>query len=453
VVTVGAAIVLALAFVFREPFYLGGIQVNEPDHELWFDALERSGMNTVSTTVYAKQGDWDTAHLWWEEEEPAVVREIRGAKALGLHVVLIPRVALDHAFEKNRFLWHGMIMPPTDEGIDAWFVLYREFVLKWAAIAEREGVDVFAVGSELSSLTSTIPVDGAPGLERWYLDAERQEERKRELLGLEERIAARYLHARGDYGFDSLESYLDAEIRTYRDWATRVMWGGGEAAVARINRRRVRLLAHWRRLINGVREIYGGRLTYAANFDQYREVAFWADLDLVGINAYFPLRDVTRPVATPEDLQVALLDGWRRVLADLDALRHEREIGKTRVLFTEIGYAQHANCTIEPWNGTGFSLVYAGERHDLWVWGDQPRDLGERAAAIRALHDAHEELPRPLLQGLLYWKLSTIPAHREIEPFVQILGSDDPVLDEMRRFGKGSLLRRFRRLFVRGDED
>jgi hypothetical protein len=431
---VGAAIAILLVYFSRESFFLGGIQVNEPDHEVWFEALERSGMNTVSTTVYAKQGDWDTAHLWWEEEEPAVVREIRGAKERGLHVVLIPRVALDHAFERNRFLWHGMILPSNDDGIDAWFALYREFVLKWATLAEREDVDVFAVGSELSSLTSTIPVDAVPGLERWYLDAERQEERKRVLLGLEQKIASRYLYARGDYGFDSLDGYLDAEIRTHREWAESVTWGGGERAVERINRRRARLLGHWRELIAGVRQVYRGRLTYAANFDQYREVAFWPDLDLIGINAYFPLRDVTRPAGTPEDLRIALLEGWRTILGDLDAFRHERGIGGMEVLFTEIGYARHVGSTLEPWNGTGFSLVYADERHELWVWGDQPVDLGERAAAIRALHDAHQELERPLLRGLLYWKLSTIPSHREIEPFVQILGSDDPALEELRRF-------------------
>ena len=41
------------------------------------------------------------------------------------------------------------------------------------------------------------------------------------------------------------------------------------------------------------------------------------------------------------------------------------------------------------------------------------------------------------LAGLLYWKLSTIPAHREVEPFVLVLEEGDgadPMLEELARF-------------------
>ena len=431
-----AAAVVSTGCTAPEPFLIGGIQVNEPDHEVWFDALEEAGLNTVSTTVYAKQGDWDTPHLWWEENEDAVLAEIRGAKRRGLHVVLIPRVALDHAFPRNRFLWHGMIMPPTDDGVDAWFELYREFVLAWARIAEREGVDLFAVGSELSTLTSTVPLETLPALERWYLDAGQQELRKRELLAVEDRIASSDLPARGEYGFETLEAYLDAEIGTYREWAESMTHGLGEGAVEVMNRRRARLENHWRRLIGEVRGLYGGRLTYAANFDQYRDVGFWGDLDLIGINAYFKLREATEPAGSPEELYRLLAEGWRRVFADLDAFRREQGIADRGVVFTEIGYARHAGATIEPWKGSGFSLVYTGEERELWVWGDQPADPTERALALRALRETNVELDPPPLCGLLYWKLSTVPGHREIEPFVQILGSDDPALEEMRRFGR-----------------
>ncbi|MGB6361383.1 MAG: hypothetical protein WBG64_01815, partial [Thermoanaerobaculia bacterium] len=90
-------------------FFLGGIQVDEPDHEAWVRTLDEVGMNTVAVTVYARQGDWDTANLWFDDEAPWVVNEIRVAKSHGLKVVLVLRVALDHAFERNKFFWHGMI--------------------------------------------------------------------------------------------------------------------------------------------------------------------------------------------------------------------------------------------------------------------------------------------------------------------------------------------------------
>ena len=134
------------------PFLLGGIQVNEPDHRHWTSSLHASGMNTVEATVYAFQGDWDSDHLWWNDEEPAVLAEIRQARAAGLHVVLVLRLALDHAFEKNKFLWHGQIVPDSPARIDSWFEQYTRFVLKWATIAEAEGVAVLAIGSEMKEI-------------------------------------------------------------------------------------------------------------------------------------------------------------------------------------------------------------------------------------------------------------------------------------------------------------
>ena len=70
------------------------------------------------------------------------------------------------------------------------------------------------------------------------------------------------------------------------------------------------------------------------------------------------------------------------------------------------------------------------------MWQDQPEDLEERALAARALYDAHQEMPEKFLRGILYWKLSTLESHREIEPFVLIIGgsTDDPLAAELRRF-------------------
>ena len=142
----------------NKPFYLGGIQVNEPDHKAWAKALKRNSLNTVAVTVYAKQGDWNTSNLWFNKEEKAVVSEIKAAKKEGLEVILILRVALDHKFEKNKFLWHGMIMPTSKTELEQWFIKYEKFVTKWAKLAEELNVDVFGIGSETVSYTHlTLP--------------------------------------------------------------------------------------------------------------------------------------------------------------------------------------------------------------------------------------------------------------------------------------------------------
>lgn len=458
----------------REPFLLGGIQVNEPDHAAWAEELRRAGMNAVSVTVYARQGDWSSAHLWFEDEEEAVISEIRAAKRAGLHVVLILRLALDHAYEANRFLWHGMIHPESDAEVRAWFEQYQRFALAWAERAEAEGVDVLGIGSELNAMTSTRELEALPELHEYYLNDDKRARYRAAVMAHREAIAEHALWTAGSDGFATLESYLDAEIGAQRRWAERVT-GSGEQPWEAMNRRRALLEEHWVALIEALRGVYTGRLTYAANFDQYREVGFWSHLDAIGINAYFPLRP---PPGEPPPSRVALAAeleaGWRRVLEQIAAFRAERGLGDLPVLFTELGYTARRGSTIEPWASQGFSLVRwptpaqderaaqetvgsggsatggdaspdAGSAVEasplagpsrLMVWGEEPLDLGERALAIEALRSAARAVDPELLAGLLYWKLSTIPSHREIEPFVLVLGEEreDPMLGELRRF-------------------
>ena len=98
---------------------------------------------------------------------------------------------------------------------------------------------------------------------------------------------------------------------------------------------------YWQGLILKIREIYKGKLTYAANWDEFKRVTFWEDLDFIGIDAYFPLSDQKTP--TIQELE----KGW---------LPHKKEIlriqnqYKKKVLFTEFGYRSVDFTGKEPWN-------------------------------------------------------------------------------------------------------
>ena len=437
---------LALGATPEPQLLVGGIQVNEPDHQAWVAALEDAGMNTVAVTVYARQGDWDSADLQWEDEEPGVVAEIRAAKQRGLEVVLVLRVALDDAVERNEFFWHGMIQPLAEDDLEDWFRRYRRFTGQWAAIAEAEGVDVLAVSSELNALTSTMPLAEMPVLEEYWTNPEKVEREHGRLL---EHAAAEpdRLEVGGHADYASLPAYLGGQAAAHRQWARQVAWLDESDPLARINRRRQRLDEHWRRVVAEARRLYGGPLTYAANFDQYEAVGFWDELDLIGINAYFPLRRWELPGLPVADLEEQLAAGWRRVLSGIDGLRRERGLDDRQVLFTEIGYVARANATIRPWASDGLSVELSGAGERLISWGDEPADSSERAAAIAALRRVHDEMGGELLAGLLYWKLSTVPSHREVEPFVLILeqgGGADPALAELAGFGRRTLLERLR---------
>lgn len=435
----GLAAALLLAWALpREPFLLGGIQVNEPDHRAWVEALARAEMNAVEVTVYAKQGDWDSANLWWEEEEPWVVAEARAAKARGLRVVLVLRVALDHAFPANRFLWHGMIQPAGEEELAEWFRRYQAYVAQWAAIAAREGIDVLAVGSEMNGLASTVPVDAVPGLEEYYANREKVERERARILAHAGTVEERHLTTRGtEEGWDGLADFLDAEAAVQAEWARRVAFLDAPDPVAAINRRRALLDEGWRAVIAAARARFPGPLTYAANFDQYEQVGFWDALDLVGINAYFPLRSRLVEVENGAELEPLLRARWETLLRGIDAWRAAAGVPDHRVLFTELGYVARADSTLRPWAADGFAVLPGPEGDRVVVWADRPWDRTERAAAVSALYDAHVAVGGDLLAGILWWKLTTDPDHESFEPFALVIGPDapwDPLREALARF-------------------
>lgn len=96
----------------------------------------------------------------------------------------------------------------------------------------------------------------------------------------------------------------------------------------------------WRQLIRKVRARYDGRLTYAANWDEYRHIEFWNELDFIGVDAYFPLVDSHTP-SVPE-----LRKAWKPILQQLSAV--QRAVGKP-LLFTEYGYLSVDGCASKTW--------------------------------------------------------------------------------------------------------
>lgn len=420
----------------QEAFYLGGIQVNEPNHQHWAQSLQQAGMNTVSITVYAKQGDWDSDDLWWEAEEPSVLREIRAAKQAGLQVVLILRIALDEAFARNRFLWHGMVLPKSEVELHSWFEKYADFVEKWAKISAEEGVDLLGVGSEMNALSGTLPLARKAmrrSYRNWFLYHRLYTER---LLKFEEEVDQKHLWVRGSDNFPDLETFLDARFEANMAWGRQVYLRGKNRRIARMNERRAQLDGLWRGVIARARAVYDGTLTYAANFDNFHEVGFWDALDIIGINAYFPLRDLPRKAADTTRMRQQFDASWQKVLHAITEFKTTHGLGSKPMMFTELGYTFRRNSTVEPWAHSEFSLIRDRMRDHLVIWREQPVDYLERSLAIDAFRRQVSSMPDLRFSGLLFWKLSTNAQHESIEPFMLHIGpnSQDPLLSVLRRF-------------------
>ncbi len=412
-----------------EQFMLGGIQINEPDQAAWATTLAANGFNTMHITVYARQGIWNTDDLNVKPVDQGTVEKIRAAHAAGLRVALILRIDLDHAHPENRFLWHGLILP-SPENLDAWFHHYTRFVLQWAEVCEREGVELLGLGSEMNAITATRPTEKLPGLEHFYLDTPQQTRRREALLASADAVPGELIRAPGDASpVENLRVFMTDRDAALDNWAAAVTLDRQglttQQRVAAINQRRATLLLRWRGLIGEVRTRYAGQLTYAANFDSYMDVAFWPELDVMGINAYFPLRNPAEPADT-----ATLAAGWELVFGAIEATQVELEVVGMPVVFTELGYTQRAGATTAPWAYQGFDLV--GESKTLMVWQTRPRDPGERVRAMAALQQVNAK-HGGLLAGLLYWKLTSKDYHAEGEAFSLLLrdSPDHPEADPL----------------------
>ena len=97
---------------------------------------------------------------------------------------------------------------------------------------------------------------------------------------------------------------------------------------------------YWNNLISDIRKIYKGKLTYAANWDEFKRTPFWNKLDFIGVDAYFPVSDKQTP--TVEEC----LKGWQQHKSLIDELSNRV---KKPVLFTEYGYRSVDYTGKEPW--------------------------------------------------------------------------------------------------------
>ncbi len=100
----------------------------------------------------------------------------------------------------------------------------------------------------------------------------------------------------------------------------------------------------WPALIQQIKEVYKGKLTYAANWDNIENVTFWDRLDYIGIDAYFPLCESKTP--TVAELQA----NWAPHLKQIEALYQKNN---KPVLFTEYGYRSIDYAAGGHWNVEG----------------------------------------------------------------------------------------------------
>ena len=137
----------------------------------------------------------------------------------------------------------------------------------------------------------------------------------------------------------ALEASYEKFIMTYADMAEQTnaafLCIGTELEQFVVNRPK-----YWSGLIKKIRAVYKGKLTYAANWDEYSRTPFWNDLDYIGIDAYFPLSEAKTPSVAE------LKTGWKPWKEKIGTL--SKTLNKP-VLFTEFGYRSVDYNAKKPW--------------------------------------------------------------------------------------------------------
>jgi hypothetical protein len=138
-------------------------------------------------------------------------------------------------------------------------------------------------------------------------------------------------------------------------------------------------------LVKRLRGIYHGPITYSANWDDVDQSTILGDLDVIGINAFYPLADKEGAGLS------TLLEGGKRVREKVHGLA---EAWQKPVLFTEIGYTTRPDPAVKP-----------------WIW---PEDIPNVKIDEQAQADAYRGLiasllDEPYFMGFFVWRLYADP--------------------------------------------
>ncbi|WP_461302935.1 glycoside hydrolase family 113 [Aureisphaera sp.] len=216
----------------------------------------------------------DSAHI--QQHNAHWVRRIEDARKEGFKVFLKPHVWVDNP---SNGQWRSDIFPNNDTDWEQWKATYRNFIIRYATVAEQAQAEMFCLGTEFTRLVLEKP-------------------------------------------------------------------------------------EYWKQLIQEVRAVYSGKLTYAANwYEAYEKITFWQDLDYIGIQAYFPVAPSEYPSAQ------AIEKGWKPYL---EAMQSLATANNRNILFTELGYKSTSDGAMTP-----------------WVWMDNPHHPDYRYSAETQVNAYH----------------------------------------------------------------
>jgi len=174
--------------------------------------------------------------------------------------------------------------------------------------------------------------------------------------------------------FSSYEDFILAEAELAETTSTEMLVVGTELVGVS------KYTDEWRKIIEKIRKIYSGKLTYAAEGMNAQNIEFWNSLDYIGIDAYFPLTDKADPSLDE------LSEGWKNYEPQIKELSDKYD---KQIIFTEIGFKSVKGTAIKPWQ---------------WELEGETSQQ-EQALAFQSASIAFKD--KPYLAGIFIWKYFT----------------------------------------------
>lgn len=138
---------------------------------------------------------------------------------------------------------------------------------------------------------------------------------------------------------------------------------------------------HWTRLIEQIRQVYSGPITYNANHGKEEGVEWFGLVDIIGTSAYYPIAN------HPGDSEESMLQNWQPIKEKLARLH--AKFGKP-IAFLEIGCRSALGCATMPWDFSSTELPVSEEEQANFY-----------SSVIRAFWD------EPWFAGFFWWDWST----------------------------------------------
>jgi hypothetical protein len=139
--------------------------------------------------------------------------------------------------------------------------------------------------------------------------------------------------------------------------------------------------AHWRSVIEQVRKVYNGPLTYNANHGTEEGVHWFDAVDIIGTSAYYPVGTI------PGESEENMIRNWLPVRKKLQKLH--AKFNKP-VVFMEIGCRSALGCATMPWDFSHTDLPVSEEEQARFY-----------SSVIKVFWD------EPWFGGFFWWDWST----------------------------------------------